>query len=58
MMALWSPSWDLVIVGVVGIAFWISYALVRGEEARRELVRRAKDPAHWPTTKRWDGDRR
>jgi len=57
-MASWSPSWDLVIVGVVGIAFWISYALVRGEEARRELVRRAKDPAYWPTTKRWDGDRR
>ena len=42
MMASWSPSWDLVIVGVVGIAFWISYALVRGEEARRELVRRAR----------------
>ena len=58
MMALWSPSWDLVIVGVVAVAFWVSYALVRGEEARRELVRRAKDPAHWPTTKRWDGDRR
>jgi len=58
MMASWSPSWDLVIVGVVAVAFWVSYALVRGEEARRELVRRAKDPAHWPTTKRWDGDRR
>jgi hypothetical protein len=58
MMASWSPLWDLVIVAVVGLAAWLSYLAVRGEEARRELVRRAKDPAHWPTTKRWDGDRR
>ena len=42
MMASWSPSWDLVIVGVVAVAFWVSYLAVRGEEARRELVRRAK----------------
>ena len=58
MMASWSPSWDLVIVAVVGLAAWLSYLAVRGEEARRELARKAKDPAHWPTTKRWDGDRR
>ena len=58
MMASWTPPVDVLIVAVVGLAFWISYALVRGEEKRRELVRRAKDPAHWPTTKRWDGDRR
>ena len=57
MMASWSPLWDLVIVAVVGIAFWISYLALRGEELRRELVRKAKDPAHWPTTRKWDGDR-
>ena len=45
-------SWDLIIVVVVGAAFWLSYLAVRGEEARRELIRKAKD---WPTTKRWDG---
>ena len=42
MMASWSPLWDLVIVAVVGIAFWVSYLAVRGEEKRRELVRRAR----------------
>ena len=56
MMASWTPLVDLVIVGVVGIAFWISYLALRGEELRRELVRKAKDPAHWPTTRKWDGD--
>ena len=58
MMASWSPLVDVLIVAVVGLAAWLSYLAVRGEEARRELVRRAKDPAYWPTTKRWDGDRR
>ena len=55
MMASWTPPVDVLIVAVVGLAFWISYALVRGEEKRRELVRRAADPTYWPTTKRWEG---
>ena len=42
MMASWTPLVDLVIVGVVGLAFWVSYLAVRGEEKRRELVRRAR----------------
>ena len=57
MMATWTPLWDLVIVAVVGLAAWASYSLVRGEEKRRDLARKARDPAYWPTTKRWDGDR-
>ena len=42
MMASWTPLVDLVIVAVVAVAFWVSYLAVRGEEARRELVRRAR----------------
>ena len=56
MMASWSPLVDVLIVAVVGLAAWLSYLAVRGEEARRELGRKAKDPAHWPTTRKWDGD--
>jgi len=55
-MASWSPLVDVLIVAVVGLAAWLSYLAVRGEEARRELGRKAKDPAHWPTTRKWDGD--
>jgi len=42
MMASWTPLVDVLIVAVVGLAFWVSYLAVRGEEARRELVRRAR----------------
>ena len=56
MMASWSPLVDVLIVAVVGLAAWLSYLAVRGEEKRRELGRKAKDPAHWPTTRKWDGD--
>ena len=56
MMPAWNPLVDVLIVAVVGLAAWVSYALVRGEETRRDLTRKAADPAHWPTTKRWDGD--
>ena len=42
MMASWTPLVDLVIVAVVAVAFWVSYLAVRGEEKRRELVRRAR----------------
>ena len=56
MMPAWNPLMDVLIVAIVGLACWVSYALVRGEEARRELGRKAKDPAHWPTTRKWDGD--
>jgi len=56
MMPAWNPLVDVLIVAVVGLAFWISYLALRGEELRRELVRKAKDPAHWPTTRKWDGD--
>ena len=55
MMPAWNPLMDVLIVAVVGLAAWLSYLAVRGEEARRELVRKAKDPTYWPTTKKWEG---